>query len=64
MLRLDRAIDDKWLVTEGLAAGDRVIAEGAIRVRPGVSVKEVPFAPGEKSGTGPETTTHPAATSK
>lgn len=40
-LRTDRAIGDQWLVTEGLAAGDRVIVEGLQRVRPGASVRAV-----------------------
>lgn len=39
-LLLDRAIDDKWLVTSGLTPGDRVIVEGTQRVRPGMPVKE------------------------
>lgn len=39
MLTLDRAIGDKWLVSSGLAVGDRVIVEGLQRVRPGASVK-------------------------
>ncbi len=39
MLTLDRAIGDKWLVTSGLASGDRVIIEGIQKVRPGTSVK-------------------------
>lgn len=43
MLTLDRAIDDKWLVSAGLASGDRVIVEGVQRVRPGAVVKVVPF---------------------
>jgi len=43
MLTLDRAIGDKWLVTTGLASGDRVIVEGMQKVRPGASVKVVPF---------------------
>ena len=43
MLTLDRAIDDKWLVSDGLAPGDRVIVEGVQRVRPGAAVKVVPF---------------------
>jgi membrane fusion protein (multidrug efflux system) len=42
MLRLDRAIGDKWLVTSGLEAGDRVIVEGLQKVRPGALVKVVP----------------------
>jgi len=41
----ERALGDKWLVASGLAAGDRVIVEGVQRVRPGVPVKVVPFAP-------------------
>jgi membrane fusion protein (multidrug efflux system) len=63
MLTLDRAIDDKWLVTSGLAPGDRVIVEGLQRVRPGASVKEVPFDAGQKSGAGPRATTRPDAKS-
>jgi membrane fusion protein, multidrug efflux system len=43
MLTLDRAVGDKWLVTAGLASGDRVIVEGMQKVRPGASVKAVPF---------------------
>jgi membrane fusion protein (multidrug efflux system) len=36
-----RAIGDKWLVTQGLAAGDRVIVEGVNKVRVGDAVKGV-----------------------
>ena len=36
-----RAIGDKWLVTQGLAAGDRVIVEGVNKVRVGDAVKAV-----------------------
>jgi membrane fusion protein (multidrug efflux system) len=43
-LVLDRAIGDKWLVTKGLAPGDRLIVEGIERVRPGASVRAVDFA--------------------
>ncbi len=42
-LTLDRAINDKWLVSAGLSPGDRVIVEGMQRVRPGVTVKVVLF---------------------
>ena len=38
MLTLDRAIGDKWLVSSGLAPGDRLIVEGLQKVRPGASV--------------------------
>lgn len=34
----DRALGDQWLVTKGLAAGDRVIVEGLQSVRPGIEV--------------------------
>lgn len=51
MLTLDRAIGNMWLVSSGLAFGDRVIVEGIQKVRPGVSVKVVPFESGrENSG--------------
>ena len=43
-LELDRAMGDRWLVTKGLSPGDRVIVEGTERLRPGVSVRAVPFA--------------------
>lgn len=49
MLLLDRAIGDKWLVTSGLAAGDRVIVEGVQKVRPGGQVKAVPLAAGSQA---------------
>jgi membrane fusion protein (multidrug efflux system) len=43
MLTLDRTIGDTWLVLAGLAPGDRVIVEGMQKIRPGASVKVVPF---------------------
>ncbi|MHB8941358.1 MAG: efflux RND transporter periplasmic adaptor subunit [Desulfobacteria bacterium] len=63
MLVLERAIGDKWLVSSGLASGDRVIAEGMQRVRPGASVKEVPFAGVGKEGSKPESKALPASKS-
>lgn len=36
-----RAIGDKWLVTEGLKAGDRVVVAGLQKLRPGVVVNPV-----------------------
>jgi len=53
MLTLDRAIGDKWLVSAGLAPGDRLIVEGMQRVRPGGTVKVVPFNE-NKTRRGPE----------
>lgn len=43
MLKLYRAIEDKWLVLEGLVPGDRVIVEGLKMLRPGTMVKASPF---------------------
>ncbi|EAA5045115.1 multidrug efflux RND transporter periplasmic adaptor subunit AcrA [Salmonella enterica subsp. enterica serovar London] len=34
-----KAIGDKWLVTDGLKAGDRVVVSGLQKVRPGAQVK-------------------------
>jgi membrane fusion protein (multidrug efflux system) len=38
----DREIGDAWLVTSGIAAGERVIVEGLQKVKPGADVKTVP----------------------
>ena len=46
ILTLDRAIGDAWLVAAGLAPGEQVIVEGMQKVKPGVSVKAVPFTSG------------------
>ncbi|MCI5133061.1 MAG: efflux transporter periplasmic adaptor subunit, partial [Candidatus Electrothrix sp. EH2] len=61
-LVLERAIEDKWLVTKGLAPGDKVIVEGLLMLRPGTVVNATPFgekpqgsqggAPPEKGGAG------------
>jgi membrane fusion protein (multidrug efflux system) len=64
MLSLDRAIGDQWLVSTGLAPSDRVIVEGMQRVRPGATVKEVPFDDSRKPGAEPAKTAQPAPTSK
>jgi len=50
MLTLERAIGDRWLIASGLAAGDRLIVEGAKKVRSGDAVKVVPFNAGRKDG--------------
>jgi membrane fusion protein (multidrug efflux system) len=38
----DRAIDGEWLITQGLAAGERVIVDGLQKAKPGAQVKPVP----------------------
>ena len=55
-LTLDRAMGDKWLVSSGLAPGDRLIVEGLLMLRPGTVVKATPFDPtqaGKGSAAGP-----------
>ena len=40
---------DKWIVSSGLNAGDRVIVEGLQKVRAGATVVAVPFQAGSAS---------------
>jgi membrane fusion protein (multidrug efflux system) len=46
-IKLDRAVKDAWLVESGLADGDRGIVEGMLKIKPGMTVKTVPY---ENSG--------------
>ncbi len=64
MLTLDRALGDRWLVNSGLASGERVIVEGLQKVRPGASVKVVPFQAGGTSDAAPKDMAQPAPKSK
>jgi membrane fusion protein (multidrug efflux system) len=61
-LATDRTMGDKWLVSSGLAKGDRVIVEGMQKVRPGMAVKVVQTRSGGTLATTPkdlsQTTTH------
>jgi len=43
-IKLGQAIQDKWTVTDGLKAGDIVIMEGLQKIKPGITVKTVPFS--------------------
>lgn len=52
-LTLDRALGDQWLVTAGLAPGERVVVEGLQRVRPGTVVKAVVQASGPPASSPP-----------
>lgn len=54
ILTLDRAIGDRWLVSSGLAPGERVIIEGLQKVRAGNGVKAVPFQGPGTSGAAPK----------
>jgi membrane fusion protein (multidrug efflux system) len=36
VIKTERAVGDLWLVSEGVAAGDRVIVVGLQRIQPGI----------------------------
>jgi membrane fusion protein (multidrug efflux system) len=59
ILILDRAIGDAWLALSGLAPGDRVIVEGMQKVKPGASVKVVPFEAVKEKTSGDRKNTAP-----
>lgn len=40
-ISVTEVIGDKWIVTKGLAEGDKVILEGVMKVQPGMAVKAV-----------------------
>jgi RND family efflux transporter MFP subunit len=56
----ERAIGDKWLVTDGVKAGDRVIVEGVQFAKPGATVKPEEVQSAAPDGT--PATAAPAAT--
>jgi membrane fusion protein (multidrug efflux system) len=62
-LATQRAIGDKWLVTEGLKAGDRVIVEGLQFAKPGATVnpQELPDTAQPAAAAAPDNGATPAA---
>ena len=52
-LEIGRALGNRWLVLQGLAAGDQLIVDGLQRVRPGVPAHAVPVASGPAAGSAP-----------
>ncbi len=42
-VKIASAVGDKWVISEGLKAGDSIIVEGLQKVRPGMAVRPVPF---------------------
>jgi membrane fusion protein (multidrug efflux system) len=59
----DRAVGDKWLVSDGLQPGDRVIVEGVQKAMPGATVHPVEISPTPTStaaaGTNPSAPLNP-----
>ena len=45
VVKIGQAVGNKWIVTDGLKAGEQVIVEGLQKVQPGMVVKPVPFNP-------------------
>ena len=64
MITVDRAIGDKWLITDGLKPGDRLIVEGMQKVRPGASVKVASFDASGKDSSDAAKKAQPAAKAK
>lgn len=64
VLQTDRAVGDQWLVTSGLAPGDRVIVEGLQSAKPGSKVvaEEYKLTSDERSSTGGAATAQVAVT--
>jgi membrane fusion protein (multidrug efflux system) len=50
-VRLDRELNDSWIIREGLNDGDKVIVDGVIRVRPSGPVRPVPAPPAPQAST-------------
>ncbi|MEJ1962861.1 MAG: HlyD family secretion protein [Gammaproteobacteria bacterium] len=53
-LTTDRTVGDRWLVSKGLAPGDRIIVEGLGRIKPGQVVRPVEILmPAPEAAEGP-----------
>ena len=42
-------VGESWLIEDGLKAGERVVVEGLLTVRPGIAVRPVPYQPKQGS---------------
>jgi membrane fusion protein (multidrug efflux system) len=40
-VKAERSLGDKWMITDGLAPGERIIVEGLQRARPGAPVQVI-----------------------
>jgi membrane fusion protein (multidrug efflux system) len=45
VIKIGQAVGNKWVITEGLKAGEQVVVEGLQKFQPGMVVKPVPFKP-------------------
>jgi len=50
LIRTESVSGDKWVVSSGLKAGERVVVEGLQKVRAGMTVAPIPFRGGNTNG--------------
>lgn len=53
VVKADRTVGDKWLITSGLAAGDKVIIEGLDKVKPNQPIRPAPAGSAPRRPGGP-----------
>jgi membrane fusion protein (multidrug efflux system) len=53
LIKIGQAVGNKWVVTDGLKAGEQVIVEGLQKAMPGMQVKPVPFNPAGATNSAP-----------
>jgi membrane fusion protein (multidrug efflux system) len=46
IVEIGQAVGDKWVVTKGLQAGDKLIVDGLLNLQPGAKVRSQPAAGG------------------
>ena len=61
LFRSAERVGSDWIISEGLKPGDRVVAEGLMKVRPGMIVDPRPYEGAKAPKTG-QTTTAPDST--
>lgn len=44
-----RVVGDRWIITKGISAGDKVIVEGFQKLRPGAPVSGTPWKSGDEA---------------
>jgi len=57
VIKIGSAVGNKWVITDGLKAGESVIVEGMQKVQPGMVVKPVPFNPAGDNASAPPVST-------
>jgi len=50
VVKIGQAVGNKWVVADGLKAGEQVIVEGLQKAQPGMAAKPVPFNPAGEGG--------------